>query len=260
MDSQKQLLRELDVAEGESWVILLDCARPDYFSQIYDQYLSGTYQTVWNHDCKFTPQWFEEMFSYLVDGYLFNGGTPIHRISQSYDWDGSDYFDHVPSATQYPVVEEESWVTPDPSGIVETVKRTLPTNSQISERLRDLGYMGKSKPGPEIHDEISFNMNVVRFVKPHQPYRSLPSMRRGDIVSQFPDRFSHAEWKRAYLDNLEWGLENVSELIDILQSRDANIVVTADHGDCLGNCGCYFHGPSNDAHDHLVTVPWLRVD
>ena len=257
MDSQKKRLRKLDVAEEEAWVIILDCARADYFEQLYEDYFDGSYDRVWNHDCKYTPQWFEEMFSYLVDGFLFNGGTPIHRIFENHDWDGSDYFDQVPSATQYPVYEGEKWITPDPAGVVETVKRHLPDGSQVSERLRDLGYI--DKPGPEFHDEITFNMNVVRFVKPHQPYRSLPTLRRNDIVSKFPDTFTHADWERAYLDNLEWGLEHAAELVDVLKERDARIVVTSDHGECLGICGDYFHGPDNEPHDHLVNVPWLVV-
>jgi hypothetical protein len=53
-------------------------------------------------------------------------------------------------------------------------------------------------------------------------------------------------------------MKHAAELVEILQNWGADdIIVTADHGECLGDCGHFFH--SNDCID-VYQVPWLRVE
>jgi (2Fe-2S) ferredoxin len=261
MKTQKNLLRELDVDERESWVLILDCGRPDYFQDFYTEYIDGEYQTVYNGGNFWTMPWFNEMFSYLVDGHLFHGGQPIRKIRNSVDYDERDYFNHVPSATTYPIVEEQDkWATSDPAGVNEVVRQHLPEDSMVNDRLYHLGYtMSESDDAPEM------NMNVVRYLQPHTPYKAITSFgdHRNGVRKRIRDQdhsFSKQDWFDAYEANYRWGLEQAAELAEELARRDANVVITADHGECLGECGQWFHGPKLDSeHEHICGVPWLEV-
>lgn len=57
---------------------------------------------------------------------------------------------------------------------------------------------------------------------------------------------------KAYEKNLEQVLEHVEELSNILEGKT---VVTADHGDLLGENGLYGH-PGNSNLKVLRKVPW----
>jgi hypothetical protein len=76
------------------------------------------------------------------------------------------------------------------------------------------------------------------------------------------DKF-YARWlERGYEKNLRIVLECVQELLDYLQGK---IVVTADHGELLGENGQFFHpGFENrqfveSRHKKLIEIPWLEI-
>jgi len=260
MESQKTLLRELDVAEGESWLLILDCGRADYFQEFYDEYIDGEYQTVYNGGNKWTKPWFKDMFSYLVEGHLFHGGQPIRKIRKAVEYDERKYFNHVPSATTYPIVEEENrWATSDPAGVNQVVEQHLPEDSMVKDRLYHLGYtMSSTDDTPEM------NMNVVRYLQPHTPYRAITSFgdHRNGVRSRVRDEdhsFTREDWIDAYVDNYRWGLEQAASLAETLCERGANVVISADHGECLGERDQWFHGPKLNECPELCEVPWLRV-
>ena len=73
----------------------------------------------------------------------------------------------------------------------------------------------------------------------------------------------YARWlERQYEKNLRIVLECVQELLDYLQGK---IVVTADHGELLGENGQFFHpGFENrqfeeSRHKKLIEIPWLEI-
>ncbi len=68
-------------------------------------------------------------------------------------------------------------------------------------------------------------------------------------------RVSRTEIWRAYRDNLEHVLEDVALLIDNL---DADVAITADHANCLGEWGIYGHPPWVPA-PVLKRVPWVEA-
>jgi hypothetical protein len=71
--------------------------------------------------------------------------------------------------------------------------------------------------------------------------------------------YSAEEHRQAYLENLEMVLSSVKELLDNLNGR---IVVTADHGQLLGErvspLPIRYHGHRRGVHvEELLKVPWL---
>lgn len=104
---------------------------------------------------------------------------------------------------------------------------------------------------------------LVHFVQPHTPYlgatgeRFDPRLPLGDIPREYD--VSDATIERAYRENLSLVLEEVEGLLADLQGRT---VVTADHGELLGDrlgplpVRDYGH-PDGIYLPELVTVPWF---
>ena len=65
-----------------------------------------------------------------------------------------------------------------------------------------------------------------------------------------------ALWRDAYRENLEWALTHA---LDAARDVSGRVIITADHGECLGDCGQFYHDDANEPHDHLTTVPWIDV-
>lgn len=263
--NQKHRIHELDRAEGSTWILILDAGRADVFQEIYEDYevlADGEYQTMWNNENQNTPNWFKDVFQYAIDGHCFHGGQPIRGI-KNIKYDERECFEEVPSVMLYDTWEppedaDGNYKTPDPASVTSLVEQHLPTHNEVEERLVNLGYKDFHE-----QDEPSVNMNVVRYLQPHAPYRGLPdfSDHTGEIYAKYTDdedEFGHEEFRDAYIDNYRWGMKHAAELVEILQDWGADdIIVTADHGECLGDCGQFFH--SNDCID-VYQVPWLRVE
>jgi hypothetical protein len=104
---------------------------------------------------------------------------------------------------------------------------------------------------------------LVHFVQPHTPYlgstgeRFDPRVPLGDIPRRYD--VSDEVIERAYRENLSLVLEEVTDLLDDLPGKT---VVTADHGELLGErlaplpVRDYGH-PDGIYRPELVTVPWL---
>jgi hypothetical protein len=79
------------------------------------------------------------------------------------------------------------------------------------------------------------------------------------IAHDLRPSFTAAEHRRAYVENLDIVLSAVEPL---LEERDGRTVVTADHGQLLGECvgpiPIRYHGHRRGIHvKELVKVPWL---
>ena len=63
--------------------------------------------------------------------------------------------------------------------------------------------------------------------------------------------------RRAYEENLKLVLSYVNELVSYLR-REGLVVITADHGELLGERGLFGH-PERVRVPELVEVPWLEI-
>ena len=81
---------------------------------------------------------------------------------------------------------------------------------------------------------------------------NLPPITPMDAVLR---RLGNTGLKEAYADNLKLVLKYVSELVKTLPYT---IVITADHGELLGEGGRYSH-PSASKNPLLREIPWLTI-
>lgn len=205
------------------WLVICDGGRADSFREMYPMFLEGNYETVYNGGFGFTPNWFNCHFSGEYDCTLFHGGAPIYAYTNNPpNYDEREHFKSVAPWEDFEWTESHK--TCPPHTVTEAVKKSDATRG------------------------------VIRYLQPHNPYRALPNI-QGEKDAR---RQSHSQLKIAYHDNYKWVLKEIADkLIPIL---DGDIVITSDHGQCLGDCRQYLHGHQHHKHDHLVNVPWFEVE
>lgn len=118
--------------------------------------------------------------------------------------------------------------------------------------------------------EDSSKRMIVHYMQPHYPFIATeqlgPGIPRGEIGADDTrdvwHRLEAGEVTRdevwtAYRANLQLVLDDVMDFL--LKSVDANrVVLTADHGNALGELGTYGH-PKGSPLDCLRTVPWVET-
>lgn len=103
---------------------------------------------------------------------------------------------------------------------------------------------------------------IVHYMQPHQPFRSRPEWEHvysnlenltTDVNQGGPDIWKRCRdgelgredvWE-AYRDNVEWVWEEVTEYL--LPYLDGDVLVTADHGNGMGEWGVWSHPPATIA-------------
>lgn len=120
-------------------------------------------------------------------------------------------------------------------------------------------------------DEFDDKRLVIHYMTPHSPYLGRIGRRYLDretvqsardiryIIEQSQYEATVDHLKRAYMENIEIVLEQVSELFNVLSGKT---ILTADHGEMLGERHFPFSMRDYQHHhgiyrDELTTVPWL---
>jgi hypothetical protein len=121
---------------------------------------------------------------------------------------------------------------------------------------------------------------IIHYLQPHRPYRTFgyeksnhPSEatvgatdeavenEEGLLETNRWQQLSRGEidkstmWN-AYVDNLHWVLESISDLVANL---NATVVLSADHGEAFGEWGIYEHPPKSPVPE-IRQVPWVELE
>lgn len=167
-----------------------------------------------------TPEWFRKNFERKVDDVVYVTANPY--ISRWIE-EGKllQRFFYMEHLWQYEWDEELNSVHPD--RVVENVLR-------LKEKYPD-------------------KRMIIHFLQPHTPFI-------GETRIPPDGRVSVERRRKAYKDNLILVLKSVKKLIDNLCGK---IIVTADHGECLGEWGLWKH-PDNVHVKELIVIPWLIIN
>lgn len=118
-------------------------------------------------------------------------------------------------------------------------------------------------------DRLDIDQLIVHYMQPHVPFRQRPEWTAGWDLDGFGTGGGKGknDWKKvrdgelprdefleAYRDNLEWVLEDVHRWLDTV---DGCVLVTADHGNAIGELGQWGH-PPRSANPAVRRVPWDR--
>jgi hypothetical protein len=95
---------------------------------------------------------------------------------------------------------------------------------------------------------------IVHYMQPHAPYVS--TGRREPFMDVKLGKISHTQLWAEYQENLRYVLDDVERLLRNVSAE--KVVITADHGEALGEFGVYGH--RNDVPiDGLKEVPWCAT-
>jgi len=123
-------------------------------------------------------------------------------------------------------------------------------------------------------ERLGFDRLVVHYMQPHEPYRARPDWGSGDnkLLENLVDGDAEAgasiwpkledgeidmdEFWRVYQDNLRWVLDDITDRL--LTNMEADIQISADHGNALGEWGEWHH-PPGAIGPAVRRVPWVAV-
>lgn len=241
---QSKLLDDLLSGDDEAWVIWLDGGRLDVFDDLVWDHLDGDLRPAWNGDVAYSGDWAERHLERDLEGMGLFSTAALRSLDWS-DYDGRDHFDVAPE---------------------------IDTGATAEEKLAALGYierMGSEDPtNPEKCNREAFSHEcprggVIRYLRPHPPLVGLEDITTGRQKTRdtwhalWTDELTTDELWEAYIETYKVGLEAAARAVDELDGR---VVLTADHGECLGDCGQLWHGRRHSMHDHLRIVPWFEVE
>lgn len=147
----------------------------------------------------------------------------------------------------------------DVSKVFHTIYKTYDTD--WNEDYGVVGPEGVARDAKSAEKLYPDKRKIIHFMQPHAPY--IPyNLERGEALSTSNDDFILYRAERGEVDrefiweeyrkNLEFVWQYVEELVDELEGRT---VVTADHGELLGENGLYGH-PYGLKTRVLREVPW----
>lgn len=96
---------------------------------------------------------------------------------------------------------------------------------------------------------------IIHYIQPHAPFIGEKRIGEGSLYELYASGKSCKEIREAYKSNLEYVLEEVEKLIPEL---DGEIIITADHGELLGEKLVYGHKKGLHMKE-LTEVPWLKA-
>lgn len=268
--------------EDWDYLIVLDACRYDVFKEVYEDYLSGVLSKRESPACR-TPDWFKAEFdNKKFDDIVYVSSNPhINSRAESKGIKASENFHDVidvwmtgwdddkmtvPPEEVKKAAEEASSKYPDKRLIIHFIQPHYPYLDRRIEgldwvkgdRSADIPFLKKIFRKTEeviLGDVLSNTISRTNSWR----IRNLLNTRCLDGQDEKVWRELHTdmeEWRRLYEDNVRRGLKQVEDLVKEL---DGKVVVTADHGEALGEEDVYVHPPNTDIAA-LREVPWLKVE
>jgi hypothetical protein len=277
---------------GEEWnnLIILDACRYDFFEKVYQDYLHGKLEKRESQgSC--TMEWLTKNFTAKYDityisanPYINSHGVPLNefRSHHSNPWKATEHFTRIIDTWKTGWDNELKTIPPEavnraclaiPSNgrkIIHYIQPHAPYLSPMSMALaeqpmniansRDTAMLADSRPNE------GFLLPLARFLKVGRVIGKQNIWRVAKMLGMPPRTPFEAIWRDKgqdigklryyYEDNLRKALVCIMQLMSHLKGIT---VITADHGEMLGEGGKYGHSP-NKRIPVLIEVPWLRIE
>lgn len=243
--SQREKIREL-VGEDEFLLIILDSCRFDFFAQEFPSYFEGDLQQVYTANT-YTKQYQQSTWPDEYDVTYVAGGPVITDRNfelSNMEYRPSEHFDEILHVWDRGY-KKELGVTPPEAVSDAAMKRDAP-RMIVHYFQPHAPYIGEYRLRDGAVDEASGEQSKIE-------------VRRESLIEIY-DRIEGGEIDQsalvnAYRSNLQRVLEAAKPLVANASRRT---VITADHGELLGEDGRYLHG--GVPHQILCQLPWFEVD
>lgn len=284
-----------DLINNEDWecLIILDACRYDIFRNNYHNFFTGSLRKV-DSNSVHTGEWLDSTFKKLNDGITYISASPcVNSFGVSLletnpywgiDWTATEHFQEIVDVWEFGWSDELESVPP----------RAVTESASKVRGRRIVHYMQPHIPYLKLKEgdkKDEANARIGRIL-PRTPERSRAKgegnplfnavetvgLRLTEIFGKEvlwrvkkslgipPVETMEEAWRlgavyKVYLDNL---LRSMREAKRLVKSVEGKVVITSDHGECLGECGYWGHGLSGGEEmpkiPTLVHVPWLVVE
>jgi hypothetical protein len=273
----------------EKWdfLIILDACRYDYFERIHPEYIQGDLKKAVSVGGA-TVEWRDNSFPGAYDDVVYVSSNPyINSSSRIKGFLGSEHFRRVYDVWLAGWDGKRGTVLPGRVN-AEAIKAISENKNKrfiIHYLQPHAPYLGLDMdaggfPVPNVRDERvlagvagdedvgAWKRSLLVFLtrlsykfglfgeNPSWKIRQLLAMGPASPMDAVRRAGGDEGLRAAYEENLRLVLAEVANLLPYLSGR---IVVTADHGEWLGENGSYSHRGNSDS-PYLREVPWLVID
>ena len=268
IEKQEDLIRKMDW----DYLIILDACRYDYFEKVYKKHIKeGKLRKVLSSGSS-TEEWLNKTFRNKIDALYISGNPHINSKGLLKEkFDARKYFTEIIDA--WKIAWDDKLDTVHPKDINSIVKENISKKQKIiihymqphapfipmkEKRCKKnisniLGYILKKLLPKEIKAKLIFGKRNKYTKMIWSIYQKL---NLGITLKHLLD-YERESISKYYQENLEFVLKYVKEIVEFIPS--GRIVITADHGELLGEDRKYGH-PGNFRHPKLLEVPWLEID
>lgn len=259
------------------YLLILDACRYDYFEKFYDDFLSGRLKRARSPvECTkgvATSEWCKAVFTERYDDVIYVSTTPhVNSFSEVNGFKASEHFYKVIDVWNTGWDDEKGTVYPDDvnRAIIDT-KIKHPKKRVIAHYMQPhFPYLTLDNPldpkskEPSSHDNIKrslrnfFGSRVRRIFGGDSIRKLLKTFNLSPInpMDETLRKVGHDGLIEAYEENLKAVLGSLGKLSDELSGK---VIVSADHGEYLGENGFYGHSYLPE-HEALNDVPWFRME
>lgn len=274
--------------ENWDYLIVLDACRYDYFRDMYQDYFSGMLESRLSvGSC--TLEWCIKSFTKMYSDVIFISSNPyINSKTEIKGFDARKHFCRVIDVWAFGWNKKLGTVLPEKlneSALKAT--KTFPEKRFIVHYLQPHGpyispkFQAKGFPTQDVKSKkvltglqnprgnkavdrfvtlIAVVLSKLGLIKNSWKLREILKLQPASPMDAVRRRYGTEGLKEAYKENLRIVLSSVAELCAELLEHDPSrdIIITADHGESLGENGVYSHsyGSKNPV---LLKVPWFKV-
>lgn len=276
------LKKQKKLIEKKDWdcLIVLDACRYDYFEGIYGNYLNGELKKAQSSGSG-TAEWLKNTFEERKwDDTVYISANPFVNskgIDLAGGFVGTDYFYKVIDAWDYGWNNELNTVPPGETGRFTRIARAkYPDKHLISHFMQphypfiSLGPLTdgtyetllRARKGIEGKKSLFKNIRgmlgnlagkIIGKVRLHRIRKTFGFKKPGEL-ELVENKYGRKKLLKAYEENLKLALKEIRKIVDRLPGK---IIVTADHGESLGENGLYGH-PSGYRVPTQLEVPWFE--
>lgn len=271
--------------EDWDYLIILDACRYDYFASMVGDYFSGRLQEGISLGVS-TPVWLEKNFtSYYPDVVYISGNPYCNAKMEVLGFDAKQHFYRVVDVWEFGWDEKLGTVPPEKinRAALEAIKGFAekkfiihylqPHAPYLSRRFSDGGYPIPFSQGGVLRGFQGYRDNKVirrltdllaallikaKLIRNTYELRERLGLPPAGPMDAIRRKYGVEGLREAYQENLQIVLGWVAELCrKITAMSKGKIVITADHGELLGEYGRFSHG----SRDWLLTeVPWFEIE
>lgn len=261
-----------------NYLIVLDACRYDFFKENYQDFLEGNLKPVKSRGTS-TPEWLPKTFTSRYNYRYFAANPYVNSLGKAHeDWDPTKAFRQIEDVWATDWNEEQNTVLPEDltdrvmeeeDGSKSIIHYIQPHRPYISCPQEEKVWNLQEEIVEEHEtDEPGTKRKMIEMTRPYWskffwklPYRTrwkikdalgLENPHWGALVQEIGED----KVREHYEEDLRLALKQVARLVGELEGK---VVVTADHGEALGEHNDWGHQIGSD-NPKQYTVPWLEVE